>query len=85
MIILGIVHAEGVSKKTGVPYNAYVLHGVVKRPMSGDVQVDTAWITPNEYVRSKVKPGDDVMVSRDGEVLVRDHHADVVQALLDRL
>lgn len=84
MIVLGINHAKGISKRTGDPYEAYVLHGVVRR-YSGDIQVDSAWISPNEYERSKVKLGDNVIVSKDGEVIVRGNEIDAVQLLVDRL
>lgn len=84
MIILGINHAKGISKRTGDPYEAYVLHGVVRR-YSGDIQTDSAWISPNEFERSKVKVGDNVIVSKDGEVIVRGSEVDAVQLLLDRL
>lgn len=84
MIIVGINHAKGISKKSGDPYEAYVLHGVVRR-YNGDIQVDSAWISPAEYDRSKVKLGDSVIVSKDGEVLVRGNEIDAVQLLLDRL
>lgn len=33
--IVGCEHNKGVSKKTGKPYDMYILHAVSDRPMSG--------------------------------------------------
>lgn len=82
MLVFGINYVKGISKKNGDPYEAYVLQGLVRR-YNGDVQADTAWISPQEHQRSGVKVGDIVLVSKDGEVLVRDNRKDVVQAILD--
>lgn len=83
MIVVGITHAQGTSKKTGSAYDSYVLYGVVKR--HGEVQTASSWISPAEYERSNVKVGDNVIVSTDGDVIVRDSDLDIVKALLDRL
>ncbi len=72
MLICAIQYVKGTSKKTGEPYEAYVLHGLVKR-FNGDIQTDNVWISPDEYNRSKPVVGDLVRIFRDGGVLIQEH------------
>lgn len=85
MLVLGIQHAVGTSKKTGLPYDSFVLHGITRRLGTGEVVTEAPWISPAEFDRSGVKVGDLVMVDRSGSVLVRDSYGDAVQAVLDLL
>lgn len=85
MLVLGIQHAQGTSKRTGLPYDSYVLHGISRRLTTGDIVVEAPWISPAEYERSGVKVGDLVIVGRAGEVLVRDSYGDAVNVILDLL
>lgn len=85
MIVLGIQHAVGTSKKTGLPYDSYVLHGVSRRLGTGEVITEAPWISPAEFERSGVKVGDLIMVDRSGAVLVRDSYGDAVNSVLDLL
>lgn len=85
MLVLGIQHAQGTSKKTGIPYNSYVLHGISRRLGTGEIVTEAPWISPAEYERSGVKVGDLVMVDRSGAVLVRDSYGDAVNVILELL
>lgn len=72
MLVVGISFVKGISKKTQQPYESYVLHGIVRR-FNGDIQVDSCWISVEEFDRQKITPGDIVRIFRDGGVLIQDH------------
>lgn len=67
MIICGITHAKGVSKKSGEPYDAYVLHCLSRRINCIDGFVaEQLWITPLEYDKYKPQVGQQIRPFKEG-------------------
>lgn len=80
MLVVGIQFAKGVSKKSGQPYEAYVLHGLSRR-YDGSIETQSCWISPTEYQRSGVKVGDLVRAFKDGGILIQDSLGDLKEFL----
>lgn len=66
-LVCSIQHAVGTSRRTGLPYDSYVLHCLSRRPNVGLV-TDTIWISEAELKRSGVMVGDQVRAYRDGGI-----------------
>lgn len=85
MLITSIRYAKGTSKRTGSPYEAYILEGVGRRS-DGGLQNQSVWISPAEYSRSGVQVGDQIRAFRDGGILILDDaHVDLRDLIDDVL
>lgn len=75
MVIVGIQYAKGISKKSGQPYESYILHCISKSfRMSDGWETVTYWISPAEYSRTSPRIGEQVVVGRDGSVYKMPDH-----------
>lgn len=80
MLVVGIQYAKGVSKKSGQPYEAYVLHGLARR-FDNSIETQSCWISPLEYKSSGVKVGDQVRAFKDGGILILNNVGDLDEFL----
>lgn len=82
MLITGIRYAKGVSRKTGNPFEAYVIEGLSRRS-DDSVQQQSVWISPAEYSFRQPKVGDQIRAFTDGGILIIDGgHYDGIDDLL---
>ena len=76
MLVVGIQFVKGVSKKSGQPYEAYVIHGLSRR-YDNSIETKSCWISPAEYQKSGVKVGDLIRAFKDGGILIQDSIGDL--------
>lgn len=70
MLVVGIVHAKGTSKRSGEPYDAYVYHCLARSGNTVDGLVTTnVWVSPSEYQHDHIEVGDQIRAFREGGVM----------------
>ena len=84
MLVVGIVHAKGTSKRSGEPYDAYVYHCLARSRTAIDGFITTnVWVSPTEYEKDHISVGDQIRPFKEGGVFKIDNASLDLRSLAD--
>lgn len=69
MLIINSIRLQGTSNRTGKPYDVVKVMGI-SRDYSGNLQTSEFMVSPAEFERAGVGPGDSVRKFSDGGIYV---------------
>lgn len=81
MVVVNVQYMKGTSKKTGKPYECHKISGIERDFFNGGFRTRDYMVSPQEFARVPVDPGDLIEVFQSGEILLKEKGAFDMNAL----